>query len=214
MAELERHDHEALEVEEVAEDPFDQFALWFAEARGRGLSQPEAMTLATVDADGTPDARTVLLRGVVRPPAVDAGFQFFTNYLSAKGTQLEARPRAALLFHWEPMERQVRIRGAVHRATAATSDAYFASRPRGSQLGAWASPQSQPIPDREALERQVADYGVRFQAGEVPRPPHWGGFVVVPETLEFWQGRTFRLHDRVRYRLDGGGVWLRERLAP
>ncbi len=211
MSELERH--EGLELDEVADDPYDQFALWFGEARSRGLSQPEAMTVATVDAEGLPDARTVLLRGVVRPPAIDSGFQFFTNYLGTKGQQLAVNPRAALLFHWEPMERQVRIRGGVHRASEATSDAYFGSRPRRSQLGAWASPQSQPIASRETLEQRVAAYGTRFETGEVPRPPHWGGFVVVPETIEFWQGRAFRLHDRIRYVRAGDG-WTRERLAP
>lgn len=189
-------------------DPYALFTEWFEAARRFPVAQPEAMTLATVDADGMPDARTVLMRGV------DAqGFRFYTNYTSAKGRALAAHPVAALLFHWEPLERQVRIRGAALRLPDAESDAYFADRPRLSQLGAWASPQSEIITSRAELEARVAGVEARFADRPVTRPPHWGGFLVRTATIEFWQGQPGRLHDRVRYRSDGD-AWIRERLAP
>lgn len=197
-----------LDPRSAPDDPLALFALWFEAARTHPIAQPEAMTLATVDADGLPDARTVLMRGVE-----GGGFRFFTNYTSAKGQALAAHAYAALLFHWEPLERQVRIRGPVTRLDAAASDAYFRGRPRLSQLGAWASPQSSVIADRTELERRVAEVEARFAGHDVPRPPHWGGFHVHPESIEFWQGQPGRLHDRLRYRQSGDG-WVRERLAP
>jgi pyridoxamine 5'-phosphate oxidase len=189
-------------------DPLVEVARWVQVAVDGGIATPNAMTLATVDERGNPAARIVLLKDI------DArGFVFFTNYDSRKGRDLAAHPRAALVVFWEPLHRQVRIEGAIERVSAAESDAYFASRPRGSQIGAIASPQSQPIADRTALEARVAELAARFGDAAPPRPDHWGGYRVVPEMIELWQGRPSRLHDRVRYRLDGGS-WIRDRLAP
>ncbi|HXG12558.1 MAG TPA: pyridoxamine 5'-phosphate oxidase [Gemmataceae bacterium] len=190
-------------------DPLRHFRVWLDQARAFGLPQPDAMTLATATPDGRPAARVVLLRGFD-----ERGFVFFTNYESRKGQELAANPRACLVFYWAELERQVRIEGHVERVTPRESDEYFATRPRDSRLSAWASPQSQVIPSREVLERRMAELQAAYEGSDVPRPPHWGGYRVVPTSIEFWQGRASRLHDRLRYvRLDAGG-WLLQRLAP
>jgi pyridoxamine 5'-phosphate oxidase len=191
-------------------DPFALFVAWFREASSNEPSDPHAMTLATVDAEGLPDARTVLLKGVD-----EHGFVFYTNLDSAKGRQLRDNPRAALLFHWKSLQRQVRARGAVFPVTDAEADAYFASRARASQIGAWASEQSRPMPDPLALEKAVARYGVKFGLGTVPRPPRWSGFRLEPVTMEFWRSRRFRLHERLAFaRGAPGQPWAASRLFP
>lgn len=193
----------------LAADWPTQFAAWFADAVAFGLPEPNAMIVATASAAGRPSARTVLLKEYD-----ERGFVFFTNYESRKGAELTANPYASLVFPWFPMQRQVLVTGAAHRVTRAETEEYFASRPRGSQLGAWASPQSRVLPDRAAVEAGLAAVRERFGDGEVPAPPHWGGFRVVPETVEFWQGRASRLHDRLRFARTSEGVWVLERLAP
>ena len=199
----------SLDAADVDADPIRQFSSWYDAAAAAGVPEVNAMTLATVDADGRPSARIVLLRG-----ADERGFTFYTNFRSRKGRELDARPDAALLFFWPQLERQVRIEGTVARAELPAADAYFAKRPRASQVGAWASPQSEPIPDRAWLERAYGEHDRRFGAeGGVPRPPHWGGYTLRPRAFEFWQGRASRLHDRIVYRRDGD-AWTIGRLAP
>ena len=202
-----RPDNPPLRRSELAGDPFEQFAVWFERAREE-VPLAEAITLATIDADGAPDARMVLLKGF----AAD-GFRFFTNYESDKAGQLESAGRAAIVVYWRELDRQVRARGTVVRLPEEDSDAYFATRPRGAQLGAWASPQSNRISDREELERRLAEAEERFEGAEVPRPPHWGGYLLRPKTIEFWQGQVARMHDRFLYTRQGD-AWRIERLGP
>lgn len=194
---------------EVDRNPFRQFLAWLDQAATAGLYQHDAMVVATATPEGSPAARMVLLRGLD-----ERGFVFYTNYDSRKGGELEANPRAALLFYWPELERQVRIEGRVEQATAEESDRYFAGRPYDSRLGAWASPQSQVIVERGVLERRMDELRARYQGGPVPRPPHWGGYRVVPASIEFWQGRLSRLHDRLRYSRQDDGTWKVQRLAP
>ncbi len=191
-----------------AADPITQFRAWFDAAVESGVDLPHAMTLATVGADGKPSARMVLLKGIDQ-----RGLAFYTNYGSRKARELETNPRAALVVCWTGLERQVRVEGGVSRVDAAESDAYFATRPRGSQLGAWVSQQSRTIPDRVVLEDRLAELERRYVDQPVPRPPHWGGYRVKPDVVEFWQGRADRLHDRLLYRR-ANDRWALERLAP
>ena len=197
----------ALSERDAAENPFDQFTRWFDEALAAAVPEPNAMTLATVDESGRPSARIVLLK------SLDArGFVFHTNYDSRKGRELTANARVALLFFWPELERQIRVEGTARTVSATESDDYFAARPRASRIGAWASPQSAPIPDREWLEASFAAANARF-AADVPRPPNWGGVRVEPDQFEFWQGRESRLHDRLLWARAGSG-WTLRRLAP
>jgi pyridoxamine 5'-phosphate oxidase len=193
-----------------ADEPFRLFAAWFADAKGAEPNNPDAMALATVDADGLPNARMVLLKGFD-----ERGFVFFTNLESAKGSELARAPKAALTFYWKSLQRQVRARGSVEPVSEQEADAYFATRPRMAQTGAWASKQSARLESRMAFEKAVAIYTAKFALGAVPRPPHWSGYRVVPREIEFWQERPFRLHDRIAFRRpDPHAPWSKTRLYP
>jgi pyridoxamine 5'-phosphate oxidase len=197
-----------LDQSDLDPDPIRQFDRWYRPVLASDLAEPSAMSLATTTRDGRPSARTVLLKGFDQ-----AGFVFFTNYESRKAKELSENPHAALVFNWIHLRRQVSVAGPVARVSAQESDAYFQTRARGSQLGAWASKQSEVIPSREVLERRLAELEKQYAGRDVPRPPHWGGFRLTPETVEFWQNRPNRLHDRFRYRREGGR-WVIERLSP
>ena len=205
---------EALDVSSVAADPVEQFRRWYAQAKSAGIPREDAMTLATLGADGAPAARIVLYKDLADLSYAEADFPFFTNYESDKAEQLARDARAALVFHWKPPARQVRAEGVVEKLPENISDAYFATRPRASQIGAWASPQSRVVPDRAFLEAQERSLEEEYAGHDVPRPPHWGGYVLKPHCVEFWQHRDSRLHDRVRYTLEAGGKWRVERLGP
>lgn len=189
-------------------EPFRLFSAWFEDAKAKELNDPNGMALATVDETGLPDVRMVLLKDFGPD-----GFTFFTNLESAKGRELEGQPKAALLFHWKSLRRQIRIRGSVARVSEAEADAYFSSRARTSQIGAWASDQSRPMPDRHALEKRVAEFGIKFGLSAPPRPPHWSGFRLAPEQIEFWRDRPFRLHERLLFTRTGH-TWTTSRLYP
>jgi pyridoxamine 5'-phosphate oxidase len=204
----ESYETSGFDLADAADDPTTQFRRWYADATDAGVVEPNAMAVATIDEEGQPEARFVLLKAVD-----EDGFVFYTNYTSAKGRALDRSGRAGLTFAWLQLRRQVRVRGTVTRTSAAEADAYFATRGRGSQIGAWASPQSDVVPDRAFLDDAYTRTEERFAGRDIPRPDHWGGFRVLPETVEFWQGRPNRFHDRLRYvRSDGG--WRIERLAP
>ena len=193
-----------------AEEPFALFEQWFAEAGKSEPNDPNAMALATVDADGLPDVRMVLLKG-----ADERGFVFYTNDESAKGRELAANPKAALLFHWKSLRRQIRLRGPISQVSSEESDAYFESRPRDSRIGAWASQQSRPLESRFALEKAIAVYAAKFGVGAVPRPPYWRGFRLAPLAIEFWRDKPFRLHDRSLFTREApGAAWSQQRLYP
>lgn len=198
----------SLNEADVAADPFEQFGRWWNDAMAAEVEEVNAMTLATASKDGIPSARIVLLKGYD-----EQGFVFFTNYESTKGKELMANPNAALVFFWRELERQVRIEGRVEKVSSEESDEYFHSRPEGSRIGAWSSPQSAIITNRTIIETNVTQYSKRFEGHEIPRPEHWGGYRVIPNKFEFWQGRSSRLHDRFQYTKDQE-QWLRNRLAP
>ena len=217
MREIDRHllwqhgdqyNGDSIDPASAAPDPFVQFRTWFDAAEARQLKTVNAMSLATIDRDGWPAVRIVLLKEID-----PRGLVFFTNYQSAKGNELAAHPRAAVALHWEPLHRQIRVVGSIEKVSAAESDAYFAVRPFGSQLGAIASPQSQPI-ERATLQARIDELEREYSSAAPARPPWWGGYRLVPHSFEFWQGQPSRLHDRVRYRRDATDGWLRDRLAP
>jgi len=198
----------ALDEETAGTDPIAFFSKWFKEAESARITEINAMTLATADAQNRPHARIVLLKGLD-----DRGFVFFTNYDSAKGQHIAENPNVSLLFFWKELERQVRIDGRIEKVPAEESDIYFHSRPEGSRLGAWASPQSREIPHRNILELNYSKYEAEFSGIQIPRPAHWGGYIVIPERIEFWQGRSSRMHDRILFKRNGSS-WHRSRLAP
>jgi pyridoxamine 5'-phosphate oxidase len=198
-----------LREENVLPDAMGQFAKWFSEAHGALIAEVNAMTFATVDSSGAPSARILLLK------EIDArGFVFYTNYSSRKGRELAANPRAAMVFFWEPLERQVRVEGSVEKVSRAESEAYFHSRPRESQIGAWASNQSGVVASRAELDRREKEFADKFAGGEIPLPDFWGGYRLIPSSVEFWQGRPGRLHDRLIYRRQSGDSWKIQRLEP
>ncbi|OBQ40907.1 MAG: pyridoxine 5'-phosphate oxidase [Anabaena sp. CRKS33] len=198
-----------LNENEIDKNPFIQFKIWFNQSVAAQLPEPNAMTLATCTPDGKPSARMVLLKDID-----ERGFVLFTNYKSQKGQEISVNPQAALVFWWAELERQVRIVGTVEKISSAQSDSYFEVRPPFSRLGAWASNQSEVIANRDVLEAQLIEFQRQYENQEVPRPPHWGGFRVIPQEIEFWQGRSSRLHDRLRYTLIDNGNWKIERLSP
>ncbi|CAN5196839.1 pyridoxamine 5'-phosphate oxidase [soil metagenome] len=198
-----------LNLEQVAQNPILQFQIWFEEALRSKLTEPNAMSVATVSPEGIPSSRILLLKGIDKK-----GFIFFTNYFSHKSTELISNPHVAANIFWAELERQVRIQGMVEKTNEAISDEYFQSRPRGSQIGAWASPQSSVINDRKILEEKLKEHEIKFEGKAIPRPPHWGGYIIKPFKIEFWQGRPSRLHDRILYTLLKENHWKIERLAP
>jgi len=200
---------QSLDISDVASDPIEQFTRWFEEARKSELSEPNAMHLSTVSSNNRPSGRIVLLKGIE-----DRRFLFYTNYQSRKGQEMDQTPYVALTFFWAELERQVRVEGTISRVDEQTSTEYFRSRPRDSQIGAWTSPQSQSIENRDVLNERKADFTQKFTDQKVPRPPHWGGYAVSPEAIEFWQGRPSRLHDRILYQRGTDGSWQIQRLAP
>lgn len=200
---------DALSCSMMVQDPRKQLAIWYAKALSQGISEPNAMALSTVDSSGQPSSRMVLLKELRNGNPV-----FFTNYNSAKGKDLEKNPACALLFYWPQLERQLRIQGVAQKVEQSCSDSYFMTRPEDSRLGAWASPQSQIVQSRKWLEEQFSKARERFKNKPVERPPHWGGYVVMPQMMEFWQGRPGRLHDRIRYTLKNENQWIMQRLAP
>lgn len=203
-----QYDRTGLTESEAGDDPFSLFRRWFDDVLAANLPDPNAFTLATCTPAGRPGARIVLLKGLD-----ERGFTFFTNYNSRKGREIAANPHVALCFYWHSLERQVRVEGTIEMVSGSESDEYYAVRPLGSRLGAWASPQSEIVPDRETLAREMSDLEARFAGTEPPRPSHWGGYRVTPEVIEFWQGRPNRLHDRIRFTRTPTG-WSRDRLAP
>lgn len=200
---------QSLNEADMAEDPFHQFTHWWNEAIKSQIDEVNAMTLATASNNGLPSARIVLLKGFT-----ESGFVFFTNYASHKGKELDENPRAAIVFFWKELERQIRIEGSVEKVSNEESDAYHHSRPAASRIGAWASPQSEKVVDRSILENNFLEYQNKFGEGLIPRPAHWGGYIVKPVLFEFWQGRSSRLHDRLQYSAHPGEGWKMERLAP
>jgi pyridoxamine 5'-phosphate oxidase len=200
---------QSLSEQDVDTNPIKQFEKWFQQALASGIEEPNAMTLATSTTDGKPSARIVLLKGIK-----DNGFVFFTNYESKKGKQIHDNPFACLVFFWKELERQITIQGEIKKVSEQESDEYFASRPVESRIGAWSSPQSQVIESREVLEKNGIYFTNKFQSQNIPRPPHWGGYILLPTLIEFWQGGAGRLHDRLQYSTDATNSWIIERLAP